>query len=528
MLPLLTNISATNTLNYSQFRKLQFCLIIASVRCLAVLAEHGQQQAPLRAFLSLVTVTTKQTTDRRREMAPLKPPPPAATTTLIRGGMNQLQQFFQKESARFASSPTLLLVNHFPPTLDKNSITTSQQMRIQVNAIQHVQYLLQQKLGYQTFIATCGNTSSTSTTAASYYPTAVDIDNAIKLSQRIGAYNIVAVGTGNVIDVGKALYNRQDSLFDELVLIPTTYGASMVSASSHSLLYDTSEDTLVPEPQSPNKAYQNRSVHTGVSKPRPRSILSIDDVDFDVTTSMFDTVTNRHITLLALLSIILDNIYQDITVPLHTTYSSTTPSSPVSVIPNEYIRIVDTIMSCLESYSPASRRTSSTASLSMTQEQHEQLINLCCAVGSYISYGLPVSGEEQEHVQPRSIPIAMVASLASKSSNITFSQYTAPTIMASFVLSYCELIIEKIKSKNQYTNTECTNNEKKLIQHLETIIQKQRDHNGGYEIPKIITTDSVMSLISTIQSNQMTWNCYSKSYMDDIDYHALFRHHLLL
>ena len=465
-------------------------------------------------------------------MIPLKPP--SAATTLIRGGMNQLQQFFQTESARFASSPTLLLVNHFPPTLDKNSITTSQQMRIQVNAIQHVQYLLQQKLGYQTFIATCGNTSSTSTTAASYYPTAVDIDNAIKLSQRIGAYNIVAVGTGNVIDVGKALYNRQDSLFDELVLIPTTYGASMVSASSHSLLYDTSEDTLVPEPQSPNKAYQqqdysNRSVHTGVSQPRPRAILSIEDVDFDVTTSMFDTVTNRHITLLALLSIILDNIYQDIAVPLHTTYSPTTPSSPVSVIiPNEYIRIVDTIMSCLESYSPASRRTSSTASLNMTQEQHEQLINLCSAVGSYISYGLPVSGEEQEHVQPRSIPIAMVASLASKSSNITFSQYTAPTIMASFVLSYCELIIEKIKSKNQYTNTECTNNEKKLIQHLETIIQKQRDHNGGYEIPKIITTDSVMSLISTIQSNQMTWNCYSKSYMDDIDYHALFRHHLLL
>ena len=461
----------------------------------------------------------------------LTAPTSAARTTLIRGGMNQLQQFLQIESERFTASPILLLVHQYPPS----SISTSPQMKIQINAIQQVQYLLQQKLGYQTFVATCGNanqtSSSSSSSSSSYYPTQVDVDNALKLSQRLGAYNIVAVGTGDVIDVGKAIYHTND-LFDELVCIPTTYGASMVATSSHALLYDSHEDTLIAQPQtsalSAQAVPQSNSNHK-YSQNRATSIFSIDGIDFDLTTSLFDTITNRHITLLALLSIILDNIYQDIIIPLP---SPTTnhkddkefrplhpPPTSSTIIPTEYIRIVDTIMSCLDRTA-----TSSTT----IQEQHKQLLNLCYEVGIYISYGLPVTGDEHEYIQPRSIPIAMVASLSSKASNIAFSQYTAPTIMASFVLSYCELIIDKIKSNNLYTNIDSTSNEKKLLRHLENLLQQERDHNG-YGVPKIITTESVLSLISTIQTNQMIWNCHSKSHLDgSVDYSKLFRHHLLI
>ena len=85
----------------------------------------------------------------------MKPPPPSsAATTLIRGGMKQLQKFFHNERDRFASSPILLLVPHYPSFDTSHSITTLPHDKIQINAIQQVQYILQQKLGYQTFVAT--------------------------------------------------------------------------------------------------------------------------------------------------------------------------------------------------------------------------------------------------------------------------------------------------------------------------------------------------------------------------------------
>ena len=475
----------------------------------------------------------------------MKPPPPSsAATTLIRGGMKQLQKFFHNERDRFASSPILLLVPHYPSFDTSHSITTLPHDKIQINAIQQVQYILQQKLGYQTFVATCGNTS-TSSSGSSYYPTLVDIENATKVSHRIGAYNVVAVGTGNVMDVGKAIYQSHD-LFDELVLIPTTFGAAMVSTSSHSIIYDTHEDTLVPQP-SDSSSTLSLSQQQQQQQPAQRhtSIFSMEDIDYDVTTSLFDTVTNRNITLWAFLSIVLDNIYQEIPIPVHNIHMnlsslpkkgnhskydddddvftrpppSSSPMSPLP-IPMEYLHMIDRIMSCLNQSSPTTPTT-------LMQEQHQEMLNLCYEVGNCISYGLPVTGDEEEPIYPRSLPIAMVASLSSKASNISFSQYTASTIMASFVLAYCDLILDKIQTKNRYTNTETTRNEKQLIRHLETILQKERD--GTCDIPKIITTESIASLLSTIQTNQMVWNCHAQSHYDgSIDFTALFRRHLLI
>jgi hypothetical protein len=458
--------------------------------------------------------------------------PSTTATTIVRGGMKQLTQFLRKEEVRFTSSPIVLIVSQPIDAVnnkgsgsinpDKYSITTTRQAKIHMNAIQQTQYMLQQQLGFQTIVAHC---------SPSAYPTRADIDNVTNVAHRIGAYTIAAVGTGNAIDLAKAVYTNND-LYDELLLIPTTYGGSIASMSSHSLFYDREEDTLIPQPQPPSSSSMSSSVSS--SSDRPKIVFALSDEDHDVTKSMFDTATNRHCTLLALLTIILDCIYQNIP-PTH---------RHDSTIPNECVRLVEQIFVCLDNNNTIMNDVPVTTTLELEQQlqQHETLLNMCHEVGTYISYGLQQQqiqyitdniheNAEEDIIYPRSIPIAIAASLAS--SNVTFAQYTTTTIIASFVLAYCDLVIEKINNNNRYTTR--TGNEKKIINYLEQLLNKNQNNNNNTTqyynqmVPKIVTNESLSTIISSIRTNQIVWNCYDNHSMNTMDlYSKLFQHHLLI
>jgi hypothetical protein len=434
--------------------------------------------------------------------------PSTAATTIVRGGMKQLKQFLQKEETRFTSSPIVLIVSQpidhdNNNNYDRNSITTTRQAKIHMNAIQQTQYVLQQRCGYQTIIAHC---------SPSAYPTITDIENVTNLTQRIGAYNIAAVGTGNAIDLAKAVYMSND-LYDELLMIPTTYGGSIASTSSHSLIYNPDEDTLIPQPSS-----SSSSSASSVSLNRPKTIFALNDTDHDITTTMFETITNRHCTVFALLTIILDCIYQGIP-PAYVQESS---------IPNECVRLIEQIFVCLDNNNTITNiPATNTLELVQQQKQHELLLNLCHEVGTYISYGLQQQSPEGSTIMPRSIPIAIASSLSF--SNVTFSQYTITTIIASFVPAYCELVIDKINN-NTYTNR--TSNEMKVISYLQKIVEQNSLNYYNKMIPKIVTNESLPTLISAIQTNQIVWNCYDNHYSTASTemnlYSKLFQNHLLV
>jgi hypothetical protein len=294
--------------------------------------------------------------------------------TIVHGGVPQMQKFLQKERSRFRSM--ILIVSQ--PTVEDR--TSPQQTLLLRHAIQHTTYLLQQKLGFQAIVAHCSPNA---------FPTAQDIDNVMNLSQRVGAPVVGAVGTGNAMDVAKVAFSSH-GLFDELLLIPLTYGASIAATSSHALLYDAQENTLFPHPSMDETSREDTA--------RPTTIISLND------STMFDTRTNKDSTLFALLAIVLDRMFQNGTTECMSSY-------------NEMIGIAEQILSCLE---PA---------IDDKQEQ-EVVSNLCHSVGRSLSYGF--------HSQnPRSIPLALAVSLIPASN--TFAQYSITTVLGSFVPAYIDL-----------------------------------------------------------------------------------------
>jgi hypothetical protein len=397
--------------------------------------------------------------------------------TMLRGGLKQMQHFLEQEGSRFRSSPILLLVSQ-PMMVDtdtENNMSgtttalTQQQQKIHAHAIHQTKFLLQQKMEYQTVLAHCSPHA---------FPTQKDVDSVMTLSQRVGAYIVAAVGTGNAMDVAKAAYANND-LLDELILIPTTYGASMAASSSHSLLYDSEEQAIVPQPSTEASVLITN---------RPKTIVALDDM------AMFDAVTNKNSTLFGLLAIVLDQIYQSNNCEAIRTNTSSA---------NEYMQTIEQILSCIKGN--ANDTTSGTGSMEHVPPQDEKIIShLCHTIGASISYGFHHVGD---NIVPRSIPLALATSFIPLSN--TFSQYSITTVMASFVPAYCDLLL-------QQRNQQMTPHFVRLIEQIPTSLA-----------PQIITNESYSTLLSHIHSNQVLWNCHDDD-LDDEVCRILLHNHLLI
>jgi hypothetical protein len=369
----------------------------------------------------------------------------AAASTVVRGGVQRVQQFLQREKSRFRSMILVVSTPMEQPIAARTGLT---------RAIQHTQYLLQQKLGYSAILAHC---------SPSAFPTSQDVDNVMQLSQRMGADVIAAVGSGNAMDVAKAAAFG-NSLVDELLLIPLTYGASIAAVSSHALLFDETENALLPQPRMETSAEQ---------QPNPsKTIISLTD------STIFDTTGQSEYTLLALLSIVLDWMYQ------HGSSEEGETSYP------KILGITEEILACLTPMAddPEDDRS-----------PHDRRLDLCQLIGHRY---LPFGGNPEE---PRCIPLALAASLIPNS----FPQYSMTTVLASFVPAYCEILLADPDQQENFP---------------EFLAMLQRVPVA--KAPKIITNEPYGSLLSHIHSNQALWNCYDTD-KDDAIYRSLLRHHVL-
>lgn len=184
--------------------------------------------------------------------------------TILHGGFKALRQFFQ--SPRFRSAPILLLESVMGDRPASKAVDS---------ACRHVHALLTQQLGLRTASAHA---------SPAVFPTLSDIDHQVELAARTGATTIVGVGTGPAMDLASATASAMHA--EELVLIPATYSAMMVAASSSALVLDTAEEALV-------------------TKARPRQLSTVAILE----SSLVDE--RRHEAILASMALLLDHFLTD-------------------------------------------------------------------------------------------------------------------------------------------------------------------------------------------------------------------------
>ena len=186
-------------------------------------------------------------------------------------------------------------------------------------------------------------------TISSAFPTVKDLESRVEMLRRTGAATIFAVGSGAAMDLAKALAAERKDSIEQLILVPSTKAAMIAAGTSHSLLLDSVEETLIPNP---------------TSVTCPTSVASLD--------SKYIAEMDSTVAVYGVLAIVLDA-------------SLRKSSNPVlaELVPELHHLIVG----------GSGHRT-------MTDEE---MMSLCYRAGSLLSYGL---GNED-----RSSPIALGSSL---------------------------------------------------------------------------------------------------------------------
>jgi hypothetical protein len=258
----------------------------------------------------------------------------AAKSVLNPAGIKSLRQFLQSELPVLQQAPILLVTSE--PGADAVPLTPVN------DASRLVQFTLSQQLGLRTVPASI----------SSAFPSTQDLESRLDMLRRTGASSIVAVGSGAAMDLAKALARDEKAAIEQLILVPSTYGGAVASGTSHSLLLDTVEETLIPNP---------------VGEHQPRCPTIVAPLDSKYTASIGPS---SHV-LYASLAIVFDAGLRKSGHPLLDGM------------------VQDLYRFCVED---------------PTQEiSHEALLDLCYRSGSLLSYGL---GSED-----RSSPLALASSL---------------------------------------------------------------------------------------------------------------------
>jgi Iron-containing alcohol dehydrogenase len=160
-------------------------------------------------------------------------------TFLSPGGIRSLQTFLHKECSNLQQSP-VLIVSSEPSTVASGAGAGVISLPQVKDASQWLHFTLSKQFGFRTVPVTI----------SSAFPTVQDVESRGEMIRRTGASSIVAVGSGAAMDLAKALAAAdKNHSMEQLLLVPSTNAAMMAAGSSHSLLLDSVEETLIPHPK---------------------------------------------------------------------------------------------------------------------------------------------------------------------------------------------------------------------------------------------------------------------------------------
>jgi hypothetical protein len=385
--------------------------------------------------------------------------------TLLSPGITSLRKYLKSEINDLRRAPILLIAS--------SSTSESVNLKSVADSCQWMKFTLGQEFRLRTI----------PTTISSAFPTKESLQETMELMRRTGASTVVSVGSGAAMDLAKAVQadleeKRSDddggnsSNSNRMILVPTTYSGILAAGTSHSLLLDNDEETLVPYPRN----YQNIDVGSRVTTVGTLDIKnymeSVDDAKFDLL-------------LYAVSAILLDSGLRK------------------SSHPNLLMLLHKTIDLITLRNNNSNKDTTTTLS-----ETIPELTNLLYQSGGLISYGLG-SGDLEE--DDRSITIALSSSLIP-----TIFPETHPiSFIAGLVPGLCHYY--SCASTGDHRNNDVEEHLLKLVE----ILQQQPSEDGMHPPPSLSTKDESLQgfsipdmALSHIQSNQHT--CKPLDVPDDV------------
>lgn len=164
---------------------------------------------------------------------------PAIVRNLLKPGIDSLLKHIQLEIDELRRTPILMIASS-PSSESLNLKSVS-------DACQWMNFTFRQQFSLRIIPATI----------SSAYPTEALFSETLELMRRTGASSTVAIGSGPAIDLAKMVHakNHEETCSssnnnNRLILVPTTYGGILAAGTSHSLLLDNENETLVPYPKS--------------------------------------------------------------------------------------------------------------------------------------------------------------------------------------------------------------------------------------------------------------------------------------
>jgi hypothetical protein len=279
-------------------------------------------------------------------------------------GFKDFAKYLKGSYGRFAQSPVLLIQSH-SLLGGKGEMRESTQV---AHACRRVNFMVSQQLGLRTV--------QVHSSADYPFPQSPNTpETTLQLAKRTGAGTVIAVGSGQAIDLAKTVAKH----FQTTILVPATYGATMVAGMSHALLLDKQEETLLPA--------ECESTET---------LIVASDEEF-VQTDTRDTA------IWAAVALLLDAVLRS---------DQNMDTAPIS----ELLKVLITNL-----HNDATH----------DKGCHEQLCKALLDTGSLASYGLGPSD--------RSIPIAILASLLPTA----FAASDSMALLASTVPSLHRILLKK-------------------------------------------------------------------------------------
>jgi hypothetical protein len=329
----------------------------------------------------------------------------SAKRTLCRGFQELGEHFIKYKQLRFIEGSPVLFIQSAPDHSKPDS-----HKEILDSTCRQTFYFFQNQMRYRTYqISPMGR-----------FPTPTDVENSRKLAKRMGARIVAGVGSGAAIDLAKAIPHM-----DEMILIPATYGASIVATSTHALLYDATEQTLMPKKVSD-------SVKT--------TICTVEQEKMDET--------GQNDALFAAETIAVDTLYCE---------SQKKESSFV------LLERLGTIMR---------------NRVELETVPYNQLIDALYRTGECLEYGDHKDATSSPINKPnRSMTIALMASLLTR----TFDGEPAMRFMGSFFLPLRDLLVFQNKILKEYHGFHSTNAPViRATQSIETMMEHVFDNQASW------------------------------------------------